>query len=71
MWNRAELWADLSCFDRVSAARPNVVEQAAADLLATSTSRVQAENERLQTLRQIKEEAAHLDGLIQEQVRGQ
>jgi hypothetical protein len=70
VWGQAELWADLSCFDGVSAGRQDPVAQAAADFLATATSRVQAENERLQTLKQVKEEAAHLDNLIQKQVRG-
>jgi hypothetical protein len=53
----------------VSAGRQDPVAQAAADFLATATSRVQAENERLQTLKQVKEEAAHLDDLVQKQVR--
>ncbi len=68
VWDQAELWADLSCFDGVSTARSSSVAQAAVDLLAAATSRAQAENERLQTLRQIKEEASHLDDLIQKQV---
>ncbi len=67
MWDEAELWADLSCFDSVSTDSA-AVAQAAIELLATAASSVQAENGRLQTLRQIKEEAAHLDGLIQKQV---
>jgi hypothetical protein len=68
-WDQAESWADLSCFDSVGAGRTSTAAQAAEDLLATTTSRVQAENLRLQTLKQVKEEADHLDGLVQKQVR--
>ncbi len=115
MWNQADHWADMSCFDGVTAAaaaaelagssvaalrqrareagvslagcaeKADIIErlvgggggggdrsvaQTAVDLLATATSRVQAENVRLQALRQINEEATHLDDLIQKQVRG-
>ncbi len=70
MWDKAELWANLSCFDGVSSDLPDTVVQAAANSLATATSRAQTEKERLQVLGQVKEEAANLDNLIQKQVCG-
>jgi hypothetical protein len=69
LWEQAELWADLSCFDK-NQNISIIVTQATAKLVMRAESRVQAENERLQTVQQIKEEACHLDNLIQKQVQG-
>ena len=67
-WGESQRWADLSCFDRVDANKLRPAAEVADNLYDKMTAQLQEEIGRLQALKKVKEDADHLNALIQSQV---
>ena len=68
-WVESQRWADLSCFDRVDADKLRPAAEVANKLYDKMATQLQEETARLQALGKVKEDADHLNTLIQSQVK--
>lgn len=67
-WTASQQWADLSCFDRVDADKLRPATDQANKLYDEMAAQLREEKARLQTLREVHQDAEHLNDLIQNQV---
>ena len=67
-WVESQRWADLSCFDGVDDMLRSAAETAKI-LYDKMAAQLQEETGRLQALGKVKEDADHLNALIQSQVK--